>query len=175
MSLGVIKEWLCVDHGEFEASHPICPAPGCDSSAVTREFRTAPGSISRSTRQFDAGIRKSSDMYRINNFRSAKPGEAAHGGTAARDNGMPTGVLWGDECRKVLGRGFSELVGVANKPFHGLEHNNALRSFANEPDSAGAYQKMRARPQAGEIRVPTRVEISADGRSNSKAVAESLK
>jgi hypothetical protein len=29
------KGWVCEQHGGFERSHPICPAFGCDSHAVT--------------------------------------------------------------------------------------------------------------------------------------------
>ena len=42
MPVGVIKEWRCALHGPFEASHRICPAYGCLSESVEREFRTAP-------------------------------------------------------------------------------------------------------------------------------------
>jgi hypothetical protein len=33
--MGVIRKWLCVTHGPFECSHPICRAMGCDSRHVS--------------------------------------------------------------------------------------------------------------------------------------------
>jgi hypothetical protein len=29
-----LKKWVCVQHGGFECSHPICPAFDCDSHTV---------------------------------------------------------------------------------------------------------------------------------------------
>ena len=161
--MGVLKEFNCLEHGEFEGSHPICPAFGCRSRAVVQEFRTPPTIGSRMVRQFEAGMKKTSDMYHIRNFRTARAGESAHGGDAGKENGMQ--VLWGDSCRKVLGKSFAELTGIAQQPLvvHKrdgsgelrLERNNAMRSFANDGDSAGTYQKMAKRPVAkpGELRV----------------------
>jgi hypothetical protein len=139
MSLGVIREWNCLFHGEFDGSHPICPAMGCDSAHVVREFRTAPTIGSRMVKQFEAGMKRSSDMMRINNFRTARAGEAAYGGQAEKESGLQ--VLWGDQCKQALGRSFNEMVGLAAKPLTvtkadgsklTLTRNNGMAEAATE-------------------------------------------
>lgn len=164
MALGVIKEFRCLDHGEFEASHAICPALGCDSRMVVREFRTAPKVGTQFVKRFDAGIKHSADMYRISDFRSAREGEAAYGGNVKDVNG--NGVLWGDQCRKVLGRSFSELSQIAQKPLVverrdgsgavTLTRNNAL---ADAAESAGLTGRRLAKP--GELSVAHEDKASA--------------
>ena len=154
--MGVIKEWNCIEHGDFVASHPICPENGCTSRHVTRVFLTAPMIGKDSTRRFDAGIRKSSEMMRISNFRSARGGEAAYGGDVGKDKGLQ--VLWGDQCRKVMGRSFSELTQIAHNPLVvqkrdgsgelRLERNNAMREAATEMGIT-----KRNLPPAGEVRI----------------------
>jgi hypothetical protein len=136
----MIKEWACLEHGAFEASHAICPAFGCDSAHVTQEFRTPVGIKSAWTKRSDAGLRKSSDMYGISNFRSARPGEAAYGGDKARELGQE--VLWGNDIQRKMGHSFSELTSLAAKPLVvnkrdgsgqvRLERNNAMREAATE-------------------------------------------
>jgi hypothetical protein len=139
---GPIKEWVCLEHGEFEGSHAICPAEGCDSSCVNREIRTPITIGSRMVRQFDAGIRKSADDYKIRNFRTARAGEAAYGGDAARELG--TEVLWGSDIQKKLpgNLGMPQLLAQAHKPLVvpkrdgsgvlRLDKNNAMREAATE-------------------------------------------
>lgn len=165
--MAVIKEFRCFDHGEFEASHPICPHRGCDSKAVLREFRTAPTIGSRMVRQHHAGLKRSSEMYKIGNFRSARAGEAAHGGQSQGD----MRVLWGDESRKVLGRSFAELTQVAQQPFRMRSHagneltltrNNGMADMATE---AGITSRRIAKP--GEVRVPR-------GEARSEAAAKTV-
>ena len=155
--MAVLKEWRCFDHGEFDSTHPICPYSGCDSSAVLREFRTAPTIGTRMVRQHHEGMKRTSDMMKINNFRTAREGEAAYGGEAAKKAGMQ--VLWGDESKKVLGKGFAELTQIANRPFtvnkrNGsgsitLTRNNAM---ADAAEQAGITRRRVAKP--GELRVP---------------------
>jgi len=165
--MAVIKEFRCFDHGEFEASHAICPHPGCDSRAVFREFRTAPTIGSRMVRQHHEGLKRSSDMYKISNFRTARAGEAAHGGHSQGD----MRVLWGDESRKVLGRSFAELTQAAQRPFHMRSHagneltltrNNGMADMATE---AGITARRIAKP--GELKV-------AKGEARSEAAAKTV-
>lgn len=72
--MGVLKEFVCIVHGEFESSHPICPNYGCDSKGVSQEFRTPVRIGTQFRKAFDAGIRKSSEMMGGKNFRTAKAG-----------------------------------------------------------------------------------------------------
>lgn len=152
--MAIIREWACLEHGPFECSVAICPAFGCDSRCVSQEFRTAPAIRHGNTSRTDAGLRKSSDMYRINNFRSARDGEASYGGDKGKEVGLE--VLWGDQCQKKLGRSFAELTGIAQQPLVvakrdgsgmlRLDKNNGMRQAATE---LGITR--RHIPQAGEV------------------------
>lgn len=136
----MIKEWACLEHGAFEGSHAICPAYGCDSRAVTQEFRTPVGIRHATTSRTDAGIRKSVDMYRLGNVRSAREGEASYGGDRGKELGME--VLWGGDVQKKMGRSFAELTGIAQQPLVvpkrdgsgslRLDKNNGMREAATE-------------------------------------------
>jgi hypothetical protein len=144
--MGVLKEWTCIVHGPFESSHAICPNFGCDSKGVSQEFRTPVRIGSQFRKAFDAGIRKSSDMMGGKNFRTARAGDTAYGGDAAKEAG--TELLWGDaQVKKVMGRSFAELRSVAAKPLvinkrdgtqirH--ERNNAMADAAT---TAGITQR----------------------------------
>lgn len=150
--MAVLKEWACVDHGPFESTHPICPELGCMSESVKRVFLTVPGTMSSSTKRFDQGIRKSSDMMGGLNFRSAKPNEAAYGGDAKSAYGQE--VLWGDQIQKVSGKDINTLMGEAARPMPApgggetLTINSGLRQAATE---MGITQ--RRIPVAGEMTV----------------------
>jgi hypothetical protein len=150
--VSVIKEFECILHGPFEGSHPICPENGCESASVTQVFLT-PVTIGSSFRKrFDAGMRKSADMYQIDDWKSAKAGDTSFAGRA------PVGqeLLWGDGCKKVMGRSFAELTGLAQKPLVvdkrdgsgqlRLDRNNGMREAATE---AGITR--RRLPKAGEV------------------------
>ena len=100
--MSVVKEYKCAEHGSFECSDPICPAMGCRSEKVTREFRTPPGIKSNMVRQHEKGIRELSDRMGGVNFRTAKAGEASFGGDKAG------GLLWGSDATKFLGHGITE-------------------------------------------------------------------
>src|ERR1700678_2039609 len=154
--MAVVKEFWCADHGDFDRSHPICPTFGCDSKHVTRVFRTAPGIVSSRTRRTDAGIRKSADMYHINNFRSAQAGEPSFGGEAAKAAG--TELLWGDQAvRKAFGgKSIGDLSGMAAQPLNvkNRDTGEALPSPRNigivdAAEEAGVTR--RRLPKAGEV------------------------
>lgn len=153
--MAVVKEWTCLEHGEFDSTHPICPNFRCESKFVKQEFRTPVSIGTQFKKRFDAGIRKSADMMHISNFRTAREGEAAYGGDKAKELGME--VLWGDESKKKMGKSFAELTGIAQKPLIvqkrdggelRLDRNNAMREAANE---AGITR--RAVPKAHEVTV----------------------
>jgi len=144
--MAAIKEWVCVEHGEFEASHAICPAFGCASEFVTQEFRTAVTIGTKFKKDFDAGVRKSADMMGTTRLKTAKEGEASFKGRA--ENGQE--LLWGDQCKKVI----AELSQVAQLPTAYkkrdgssivLTRNNGMREAATELGVTG-----RRIPRAGE-------------------------
>lgn len=128
--MAVMREWSCLEHGPFEGTHPICPGYGCDSRAVVQEFRTPVTIGSQFRKRHEAGMRKSAEMYQIDNFKSAKPGESSFAGRA--DPSLGQKLLWGDECKRVMGHSFSELAQVAQKPLLGrggeviMKRNNGM-------------------------------------------------
>jgi hypothetical protein len=135
--MAVMREWLCLEHGEFDGTHPICPSYGCDSAHVSQEFRTPVTIGSEFRKRHEQGMRKSAEMYKIDDFKSARPGETSFAGRA------PAGqeLLWGDDCKKVLGHNFAELTQVAAKPLivpkrdgsvARLDRNNGMRDAATE-------------------------------------------
>jgi hypothetical protein len=84
----ILKEWKCPVHGSFEGSHPICPAMGCDSENVEREYLTAPGFKSDTTKLTDSGFRRTAEVYGLSDMNN-KDGQpvAGSGGQA----------LWGSD------------------------------------------------------------------------------
>lgn len=166
--MAVVKEWACLEHGEFTGTHPICPNFGCESASVVQEFRTPVGIGSEFRKRFDAGIRKSSEMMGIDDFKSAREGETSFAGRADPKTG--TKVLWGDESKKVLGKNFAELTAVAQKPLEvtartgevlKLERNNGMREAATE---SGITRR----------RLPKAHEVSAERSPAARAQAEAL-
>lgn len=153
--MSVLKEWCCIAHGDFDASHPICPCDGCDSSEVTRVFRTAPSLSKGKYKRFDQGLRKSSEMMGIDNFKTAKEGESAFAG---RGTDAPPGseVLWGGDAQKKLGMAFPALTEMAKRPLNVAAHdrysqsNNGIAGVMNE---SSRLQRLasRATPLAGEV------------------------
>ena len=161
-----MREWSCLEHGEFDGTHPICPSYGCDSEHVNQEFRTPVGIGTDFRKHFDAGMRKSADMYGASDWKSAKAGDTSFEGRA--DPTIGTKVLWGDESKKVLGHSFSELTQIAAKPLTGaggeviLKHNNGMREAAT---IAGITRR----------RLPQAHEVSAHkGDAGAKAQAQAL-
>jgi len=143
----VLKEWSCFEHGPFDGTHAICPAYGCDSAHVTQEFRTPVAIGSEFRKRHEAGMRKSAEMYQISDFKSAKAGDASFAGRS--DPSLGSRVLWGDECKRVIGHSFSELTQVAQKPFLGrggeviMTRNNGMSDAAT---SAGTTRKPLPEP-----------------------------
>lgn len=147
MGLGVVKEWRCLEHGPFDASHPICPEHGCRSEAVFQEFRTPPKVGTSMVRRHNAGIKRTVDMMKLGNLRTAREGESAYGGNLGQQ------VLWGDQCRSVFGKGFSEMMQVANQPLVvrkrdggelRLDRNNGM---ADAADATGITRNRLPKPQ----------------------------
>lgn len=142
---GVIKEFICRDHGPFEGSHPICPSYGCLSEHVEREFRTAPAIGTGIVKRMDAGLSDTANRLGISNWRSARPGDSSFAGRASTEGGadkpLGTEVLWGDaHAQRVMGKGTQQMVGEASRviaprnipasdPYTRV--NNGVRAVAN--------------------------------------------
>lgn len=138
--MAVLKEFKCALHGDFEGTHPICPAMGCISENVERVFRT-PVSISQGKyKRFDAGLRQTAERMGIGDFRTGHEGDVSFAGRA------PIGqeVLWGDDAKQVMGKSFAEQMQAAQAPLHvpaieaakpndpHLTINNGMRTTATE-------------------------------------------
>jgi hypothetical protein len=106
----VIKEWECPVHGAFDSTHPVCLEVGCDAECK-QVFRTPVGLLSDFHKRFDQGIRKSSDLMGIGDFKSARAGESSFAGRAEQG-----GVLWGADVQKVLGVNVEQLTAAAARP-----------------------------------------------------------
>lgn len=138
--MAVLKEFKCAQHGDFEGTHPICPALGCISENVERVFRTPVGISQGKYKRFDAGLRRTAEGMGISDFRTGKEGDTAFAGRA------PIGqeVLWGGDVQKVMGRSFADQMQAAQAPLHvpaieaakpndpHLTVNNGMRTTATE-------------------------------------------
>lgn len=94
----MLNDYKCAKHGVFEASHPICGAMGCDSSAVEKVFMKAPGFKSDLTKRTDDGFRKSAAAYGQSDWKTSRPGEVAKANNRAHE------LKWGDEAATFLGK-----------------------------------------------------------------------
>ena len=160
----ILKDWRCPHHGDFESTHPICNGSGCDSAAVTQIHLRPPAFKSDATKRFDAGIAKTAAGMNLTNLRSARAGEAARGGEAAKAAG--TELLWGDDTRKILGQSFSQLTQKAAQPFvyqkEGQEpivltENNGMREAARAARLTDDRHAMRSG-----IKVMAGTELTVD-------------
>lgn len=152
--MAVIKEFFCIEHGDFEGSHPICPADGCASEAVEQVFRTPPKISKGKFKRFDASTRRSADLMKISDFNAKREGDVAFKGRGT-DAPEGMGILWGDQA-SALGHSFAEMTALANKPLavgkqdRYARQNNALAGVMTESES---FQKASARqaPLAAEV------------------------
>lgn len=140
--MSVLKEWKCAVHGSFEGSHPICPAYGCVSEKVEREFLTPINIRSAGTRNTDRGLRRTVDSMRLRDLRSSRhEGDVSYAGRA-QENKTPIGseLLWGRDVERVMGKPFAAQVQAAQAPLvvpgknakvdPYLTHNSGMRSAA---------------------------------------------
>ena len=141
---GIIKEFECQDHGYFESTHPICFALGCESQHVRRVFLTAPSIGSTELKRFHEGLKKSADLMGIGDFRTARAGETAYGGSAGK------GMLWGDDIKKVLGVDMGQLAAAAAVPLDVTRrdgtHEKVDKSVMRELAAEGMTKAVLPRP-----------------------------
>jgi hypothetical protein len=141
--MGVIKEFECAEHGVFEGTHPICPEIGCESNSVKRVFLTAPMVSDGMLKRFDASTKKSVDMMKLGNLRTARAGEAAYG-----NNG--SGMLWGDDIKRVMGVDMAQLQQAAATPLK-VTHKDGRKetiekSVMRELGAEGITKRVLPRP-----------------------------
>ena len=109
--MSVIKEFRCKKHGNFESSHPICPALGCDSSHVERVFLTPVGIKSEFVSRHEKGIKRLATAYGQSDFKTARAGESSIKHPVGQQ------VLWGNDIQKHLGMDINALTAAAARPF----------------------------------------------------------
>lgn len=105
----IIKEWKCTSHGPFEGTHPICPAMGCESSDVVREFRTPPSFNSGLAKATDASLNNISQSYGLSDMSNKN-------GKSVKENAMasnPHAAIWG---RDALGSQFESMIQQGQAP-----------------------------------------------------------
>lgn len=126
--MAIIHEWKCAVHGPFEGSHPICPEFGCDSESVVKEIRTPRGFKSDATKRTDAGVKRTAEVYRQSDIRSAHEGESSKAGNRSAE------LLWGDRGRDILQSAMSQPSSHTYRDAKGRDHvvHSGMRMAAEE-------------------------------------------
>jgi hypothetical protein len=127
--MAVLKEWCCLEHGEFEGSHPICPFQPCSSEAVVQEFRTPPKIGTGMVRRHEKGLRRTADIYALSDLRTAREGEISK---PAYTSEFGTELAWGHKVQEKMGASFSMLAEQANRPLGDQRLNNGMAAAATE-------------------------------------------
>ena len=143
----VIKEWRCTTHGDFEGSHPICPALGCRSQKVERVFLTAPGVKSEFVTRHEKGVAKLAASYGQSDFRTAKAGEMS------KKQELGQKLLWGNDIQKTLRMDMNTLTAGANAPI--VHPDGSLKAVPHGMRQAATELGIthRVLPPAGELTV----------------------
>ena len=132
-----MKEWECPAHGYFESTHPLCPELGCLADC-NQVFLTPPTVSDGVLKRFDASTKKSVDMMKLGNLRTARAGESAYG-TGGR------GMLWGNDVQKQLGVSMETLVANAAAPLV-VKGQKIDKSVMRELAAEGMTKKVLPRP-----------------------------
>jgi hypothetical protein len=119
----ILKEWKCPKHGSFEGSHPICPASGCDSEGVEREYLTPPGFKSDTTKLTDSGFRRTAEVYGLSDMNN-KDGQAVANGQNSSQ------AIWGADKLP----NYDRMLSDAKTPMtvNGKTDNNRGMQLASE-------------------------------------------
>lgn len=165
----ILNDWKCPRHGDFEASHAICPTFGCDSTGVVKIFKKAPGVISAATRRFDTGLKQSAASYGLSDIRSARAGEAAYGGKHSN------GVLWGDQVNQIMRPGgtLPGLMAAAGGAYKRPDGRTEYGSAYKMPDGSTQVVPHGMRQAATEIGVTKRALPRAERIVDPRDVARS--
>lgn len=145
----IIKEFRCKKHGNFESSHPICPALGCRSQNVERIFLTAPGVKSEFVTRHEQGVKKLAAAYGQHDFRTARAGESS------KKHDLGQRLLWGNEVEKSLGMNMDSLTARTAQPFT-VQRNDGKTETVPHGMRLAATElgiTQRVLPPAGELTV----------------------
>lgn len=147
--MSVLKEFRCKKHGNFESSHPICPALGCRSDKVERVFLTPVGIKSEFVSRHESGIKRLAAAYGQSDFKTARAGEASI------KHPIGSEILWGDDIRKKMGMDLGALTAQTARPFV-VERQDGSRETVPHGMRLAATElglTQRVLPPAGELTV----------------------
>lgn len=147
----ILKEWRCDKHGSFESSHAICPAMGCRSEKVEREFLTPPHIGTQFVKRHEQGIKKLADAYGQTDFKTAREGESSK----ARSTPVGQELLWGNDVQKKLGVGMDALTAATAVPFSVARKDGTRETVPHGMRLAATDLGLTQRvlPPAGELTV----------------------
>lgn len=91
--MAVIKEYSCLAHGPFEAAEPICPH-GC-TTAVKRQFFTAPGTRSAKTKASDVALERLARRFGLSDISNRKGSVMESRRGFGKIGGMDFSPVWG--------------------------------------------------------------------------------
>lgn len=109
--MAVIKEFRCAKHGDFDSSHPICPALGCRSEKVERVFLTPVGFKSEFLKRHEQGMKNLATAYGQSDWKTARAGETSIKHPVGQE------LLWGNDVQKKLGMSMNDLTARTAQPF----------------------------------------------------------
>ena len=74
--MAVMKEWVCMAHGDFDSTDERCPQ-GCEGAGmIQRVFRTAPPMQSAGYRSINRSFETLAAQHRLTDMRTTRTGEA---------------------------------------------------------------------------------------------------
>lgn len=140
-----LHDWQCPVHGDFEGSHPICPALGCLSEDVIKVYRKAPSIGTARTRRVDRTLRGLAEAHGLSDM-SNRDGQSVAGSSDR--------MLWGSQADTLLPvalRG-QNLFAAAKTPTIMGEDTNGIRTTHGQTGALmNLSQRARARMDQHEI------------------------
>ena len=74
--MAVIKEWVCMAHGDFDGPDAVCPSGCMGTGMIQRAFRTAPAIQSAGYRSVNASMASLAAEHGLSDMATVRPGEA---------------------------------------------------------------------------------------------------
>lgn len=140
----IIKEFKCPIHGSFEGSHPICPAFGCESEGVEREFKTPPSINTGMVAMRDASLRRTAEVYGFSDMSNKDGSSVASNQQSGRE------AIWGAEG--IGEQGYSKMLAQAATPITVKGKTDKNRGMQLASELTGTFGGTTV-PVAGEYTV----------------------
>lgn len=121
----ITKEYVCMAHGEFDASEPKCPH-GCGGGMVQRHFRTAPAYHGGRTSNIDKTLQMLADDHGLTDMNNQN-------GAGSVGRVDPAFARQQDEMRAMMlsGQTFEQRMGTGDNAV-----KNALTDGGYQADNA---------------------------------------